>query len=115
MKHLEVLVVTKKTTSVRILNWKVSTVTDAETAIETLQHHPFQVVAISHSISELDRNKLIQLAPVLFSSAILMEFKDENNLSEQVKTAYWSKRRPDSKRNYLDNSFEITLAHSINN
>ncbi len=114
MKHLEVLVVTKNTTLPRILNWKVSTVNNVETAIEKLQQRPYKVVAISDKIDKTDKIKLQQLAPVLFNNVLLVDYSEEANLSDKVKSAYWSKNKPGVRRNFLDNSFEIKLANSIN-
>ena len=114
MKHLEVLVVTKNTTDLKVLNWKVSTVTNVETAIEKLQNRPYQVVAISNDISKTDRAKLDQIVALLFTNTILVAYTNETTLAEQVKSAYWSKNKPGASRNYLDNSFEIKLACSLN-
>ena len=113
MKHLDLLVVTKNTNVPRILNWKVSTVNQVETAIENLQQKPYKVVAISTDITESDKKKLYRLSSVLFDDVILVEYTDDSTLEEAVKTAYWSKNKPGLERNYLDNSFEIKLANSI--
>ena len=113
MRHLEVLVVTEKTTETRVLNWKVSTVTDVETAIENVQQRPYQVVAISNTISEMDRTKLHLILPVLYNDILVVDYIDDANVSEIVKNAYWGKNKPHATRNYLDNSFEMTLANSL--
>jgi DNA-binding NtrC family response regulator len=113
MRHLEVLVVTEKTTETRVLNWKVSTVTDVETAIENVQQRPYQVVAISNTISEMNRTKLHLILPVLSNDILVVDYTADANVSEIVKNAYWSKNKPHATRNYLDNSFEMTLANSL--
>lgn len=114
MRHLEVLVLTNSTTIPRILNWKVSVVQTTEIAIEQLQQRPYKVVAISKEISDIDKLKLSTLMPVLFSDVVLVEYTTEATIAETVKTAYWSKNKPARSSNYLDNSFEIKLANSIN-
>jgi hypothetical protein len=114
MRHLEVLVFTKNTTTVRILNWQVSIVNNVETAIEKLQQRPYKVLAISKQISELETIKLQQLAPVLFNNVIVVEYAEDSTLEEKIKTAYWSKNSPRVERVYLDNSFAIKLANSLN-
>lgn len=114
MRHLEVLVFTKNTTTPRILNWKVSTANNVETAIEKLQQRPFKVVAISSDISDSDKMKLNRLASILFDAIIMVEYSNETDLAKKVKTAYWSKNKPGYANTYLDNSFEIKLANSIN-
>lgn len=114
MKHLEVLVFTNNTLTPRIINWKVATVNQVEVAIEKLQQRPYNVVAISKAVSNSDKMKLQRLISILFDSMIVVEYNNETDVSEKVKTAYWSVHRPDTKRDYLDNAFEIKLAHSIN-
>lgn len=114
MKHLEVLVVTDKIATPKVLNWRVSITNNIETAVERLQLQPYKVVAISNTFNETDKRKLSQLLPVLNSHSILVEFSDDKNLSESIKTAYWRKNKPSFKRNYLDNSFEIKLVNSVN-
>ncbi|MEW4924632.1 hypothetical protein [Algibacter sp. 2305UL17-15] len=114
MRHLEVLVLTNSTKVPRILNWKVSTVSNVEIAIEKLQERPYKVVAISTEIAESDKLKLYRLASVLFDNQILVEYTDDSTLEETVKSAYWSKNKPGNASHYLDNSFEIKLANSIN-
>ncbi|WP_034045510.1 hypothetical protein [Wocania ichthyoenteri] len=114
MRHLEALVLTNSTTIPRILNWKVSTVSNVETIIEKLQQRPYKVLVISTEISESDKKKLYRLTSVLFENIILVEYTDDSNLEEAVKTAYWSNNKPGNSRNYLDNSFEIKLANRIN-
>lgn len=111
MRHLEVLVFTNSTIVPRILNWKVSTVSNVEIIIEKLQQRPYKVLAISTKISQSDKKKLYRLKSVLFENIILVEYTDNSNLEEAVKTTYWSKNKPDNSRNYLDNSFEIKLAN----
>lgn len=111
MRHLEILVLTNSTSIPRILNWKVSTVSNVEIIIEKLQQRPYKVLAISTKVSESDKKKLYRLKSVLFENIILVEYTDNSNLEEAVKTAYWSKNKPDNPRNYLDNSFEIKLAN----
>lgn len=114
MRHLKTLVVTESTTMPKILNWQVSTVSNVETAIEKLHQQPYNVLAISEEINEIDRNKLKKIITVLFPEAIVVTYKEETTLSENVKKAYWSKNKPGAQRNYLDNSFEIKLACSLN-
>jgi len=114
MKHLEVLVLTSSTSVSKILNWKVSSVNNVETAIEKLQQRPYKVVAISKEISKTDRTKLNRITSVLFDELIVVDFKSDSALAETVKAAYWSKNKPAATPNYLDNSFEIKLANSIN-
>ncbi|WP_028891957.1 hypothetical protein [Tenacibaculum sp. 47A_GOM-205m] len=114
MRHLKTLVVTKNTTMPKILNWQVSTVSNVETAIEKLYQQSYSVLAISEGINEIDRNKLKKIITVLFPEAIVVVYKNETTLSENVKKAYWSKNKPGAQRNYLDNSFEIKLAYSLN-
>ncbi|WP_452219586.1 hypothetical protein [Lacinutrix salivirga] len=113
MKHLEVLVLTEKTTVPKILNWKVSIVNTIETAIEKLQQKPYKVVAVSKAIDAVEIRKLIQLLPIITSDTILVKYNSDKSLEEVVKTAYWSKNKPNAKRKVLDNSFEIKLANSI--
>ncbi|AUC81420.1 hypothetical protein [Lacinutrix sp. Bg11-31] len=113
MKHLEVLVVTKYTTTQRILNWQVFTVDTIETAIEKLQQQPYKVVAISHNFNEVDKRKLNQILSILDNTIILVEYNNDKSLSETVKASYWPKNKPGAERNYLDNWFEIKLANSI--
>lgn len=113
MKHLEVLVITKNTTTPRVLNWKVSTVNNVEIAIEKLQQKPYKVVVISTEIEAVDKLKLCRLIAVLFDHQIVVEYTDDKTLAETVKRAYWSKNRPGRSSDYLDNSFEIKLANSI--
>ncbi|MBJ6366734.1 hypothetical protein [Snuella sedimenti] len=114
MRHLEVMVVTEQTTAQNILNWKVTTVTNVETAIERLQQRPYKVVAISDTIPKTEKSKLHQITAVLYDDTIIVEFGNDTPLAETVKKAYWSKNKPGSQRHYLDNSFEIQLANSIN-
>lgn len=114
MKHLEVLVITKNTTIPKILNWKVSTINNVETAIEKLQVQPYAILAISNTIDEIDKVKVQQIAPVLSKHTIVVDYTSDNLLSEIVKTAYWSKNKPDATRAYLDNAFELQLANSLN-
>ncbi len=114
MRHLEVLVVSKDTTIPRILNWKVSTVDTIEMAIEKIQQRPYNVVAISNKFNRIDKVKLSQVVSVLSDNAILVEYTDNKILAETVKAAYWRANKPSSQSNYLDNSFEITLANRIN-
>ena len=114
MRHLNALVVTQNTTMAKILNWQVSTVTNVETAIEKLHQQAYKVLAISKDIKEIDKNKLQKIITVLFPEAIIVEYKDETTLSESVKQGYWSKNKPGIQRNYLDNSFEMKLACSLN-
>jgi hypothetical protein len=113
MRHLEVLVFTKSTTTPSVLNWKVTTVNEMETVIEKLQQRPYKVVAISKDMSDTDKLKLRRLASVLFNQLILVDYDDEATLADTVKTAYWSKNKPDAARHYLDNAFELKLANSI--
>ena len=113
MKHLEVLVFTKSTTTPKILNWKVSTVDNVETVIENLQQRPYKVVAISKEISAIDKIKLNRLASLLFDTLIVVEYNNEADLTEKVNTGYWSKNKPGSSNTYLDNAFEIKLTNSI--
>lgn len=114
MKHSEVLVVTENTTTPKILNWKVSTVNNVETAIEKLQNQSFKVVAISTNMSQIDKNKLQQMVAILFTNVVYVEYQDEEAIAHIVNTAYWAKNKPNFKRRYLDNSFEIKLAYSLN-
>lgn len=114
MRHLEVLVITKDTTTPKILNWKVSTVNNVETAIEKLQAQPYAILAISNTIDEIDKIKVQQIAPVLSKQIIVVSYNIDSLLSEIVKTAYWSKNKPDVAREYLDNAFELQLANSLN-
>ncbi|WP_440121610.1 hypothetical protein [Tenacibaculum sp. Ill] len=113
MRHLNALVVTQNTTMAKILNWQVSTVTNVETAIEKLHQQTYNVLAISKETKEVDKNKLQKIITVLFPNAILVEFNNESTLSESVKNGYWSKNKPQLKRSYLDNSFDIELASSL--
>jgi len=113
MRHSEVLVITQNTKTPRILNWKVSTVNNVETAIEKLQQRPYKVVAISSEISETDQLKLSRLITILFDEIILVTYSDVSTLSEKVSRSYWSKKTPNATSNYLDNSFEMKLASSI--
>ncbi|TDQ25561.1 hypothetical protein [Tenacibaculum caenipelagi] len=114
MRHLKTLVVTKNTTMPKILNWQVSTVSNVETAIEKLYQQTYKVLAISKDTKEIDKNKLQKIITVLFPEAIIVEYKDEAALSKSVKQGYWSKNKPEMKRNYLDNSFEMKLSCSLN-
>ncbi|WP_428740352.1 hypothetical protein [Tenacibaculum sp.] len=114
MRHLKTLVVTKNTTMPKILNWQVSTVSNVETAIEKLYQQPYKVLAISKDTKDIDKNKLQKIITVLFPESIIVEYKDEAALSESVKQGYWSKNKPEMQRNYLDNSFEMKLACSLN-
>lgn len=114
MRHLEVLVVSKDTTVSRILNWKISTVYTIEIAIEKMQQRPYNVVAISNKFNIEDKAKLSQIISILYDEAILVEYDDDKTLAETVKAAYWSANKPKNQNNYLDNSFEIKLANSIN-
>ena len=114
MKHLEVLVVTEKTIISKILNWKMDTVKCVESAIEKLHQCPYKVVAVSNDIKEIDKLKLAQIISVLFNEVIFVTYNEELSLSETVKSAYWSKNKPRVNRTYLDNSFEIKLANSLN-
>lgn len=114
MRHLEVLVVTKNTTKPRILNWKVSTVSHVETALETLQQRPYKVVAISNTITEIEKIKFNKIVSILWSDVIIVAYNHDDTLAEIVKAAYWSTNKPRADRNYLDNSFDIKLASSIN-
>jgi|SRR5690554_2252328 len=114
MRHQNVLVFTNSTTDLRILNWNVSTVNHIETAIEALQLQPYKVVAMSKEISKTDQLKLRALASILCSEVILVAYTDEASLSETVISAYKSQKKPRNTINYLDNSFEIALANSLN-
>ncbi|WP_162880258.1 hypothetical protein [Mariniflexile rhizosphaerae] len=114
MKHSEVLVVTENTTTPKILNWKVSTVNNVETAIEKLQNQSFKVVAISTNMSQIDKNKLQQMVAILSTNVVYVEYPDEERIAHIVNAAYWAKNKPNFKRRYLDNSFEIKLAYSLN-
>jgi hypothetical protein len=114
MRHLEVLVVTPQTTTSKILNWKVSNVSNVEIAIEKLQQRPYKVVAINKTIAAIDKTKFKQIATILNTDAIVVEYTDDNTLADTVKRAYWSTHTPQRERNYLDNAFEIKLANSIN-
>ncbi|MDG5491581.1 hypothetical protein [Psychroserpens sp. SPM9] len=113
MRHLEVLVFTKNTTTPNILNWNVSTVTDVETAIEKLQQRPYKVVAISEAMSNSDKMKLNRLISIISDTMIVVNYNEGTDLAQKVKTAYWSKNKPGAARQYLDNAFEIQLANSI--
>lgn len=113
MRHLEVLVVTPKTTIPKVLNWKVTMVNTAEIAIEKIQQKPYQVIAISSKVNEFENNKLNQIAKLLSKDILVVNFDDVANLSNTIKRAYWTKNKPNTTGNYLDNSFEIKLANSI--
>ncbi|WP_225036964.1 hypothetical protein [Winogradskyella sp. SM1960] len=114
MRHLKVLVVTRDTTIPKVLNWKVSTVNAVEIAIEKLQQQAYNVVAISNTFNIEDKSKLSQVISILYDDATLVEYTDNKTISETVKTSYWRKNKPNTQSNYLDNSFEIKLANSIN-
>ena len=113
MRHSEVLVVTKSTTTPSIINWKVSTTNNVDTAIEKLQQHPYKVVAISNTYPEAEKLKLRQILTVLENQAIILEFKEESNLELEVKTAYFANKKLNFRSNYLDNSFKIKLANRL--
>lgn len=113
MRHLEVLVFTENTTLPKILNWNVSTVNNVETAIEKLQQRPYKVVAISKDMPKTDQLKLRRLTSLLFDTVILVEYTNDSMLADTVTRAYWSRNKPNTERNYLDNSFEMRLANSI--
>lgn len=113
MKHLEVLIITENNTRPKILNWKVSIVNNIETAIEKLQQQSYKVIVISNSFNKMDKKKLRQIT-TFYNDVILVDYNDNKNLAEIVKRAYWLRNKPDNKSNYLDNSFEIKLANSLN-
>ncbi|GGH42224.1 hypothetical protein IA57_12045 [Mangrovimonas yunxiaonensis] len=113
MRHLKTLVVTKHATRPSILNWQVLTVDNVETAIEKFQQDTYHVLAISENINETDSNKLKKIITMLSPEAIILDYKDEGILSDEVKTAYWSKNKPGMQRRYLDNAFDIKLACSL--
>lgn len=113
MRHSEVLVVTKNTTTPSIINWKVSTTNNVDTAIEKVQQRPYKVVAISNTYTEAERLKLRQILTVLKNQAIILEYKDELTLETEVKTAYFANKKLNFGSSYLDNSFEIKLANRL--
>ncbi|ALJ04151.1 hypothetical protein APS56_02845 [Pseudalgibacter alginicilyticus] len=114
MKHLEVLVVAKHTGIPKILNWKVTVENRVETVVEKLYQIPYKVVAISDELADTDKLKLIKIISLLFNELIWLTYHDKTALAETVKTAYWTKKRPSSNQNYLDNLIEIKLAHNLN-
>lgn len=114
MRHLEVLVVTEKTTKVKVLNWKVSVVNNVEIAIEKLQQRSYKVVAISDEISKTDKSKLQQIINVLFENITVIVYNNDETLAKMIKNAYWNKYRPNVDNKYLDNAFEIQLAYKLN-
>lgn len=113
MIHQEVLVITDKNTSPKILNWKVSTVDAVETAIEKLQYNTYKIIALSNSLPRTEKSKLKRITTILFENTIVVKFSNNLTLPEKINRAYWSKNKP-KKNYYLDNSFEIKLASSIN-
>lgn len=113
MRHSEVLVITENTTTPTILNWKVSTVSSVDSAIEKVQLRPYKVVAIANTFKDAEKAKLRQIVQILDEKLIVVEYTDESSLTLNVKTAYFANKKLNSKSNYLDNSFELKLATSL--
>lgn len=109
MRNLEVLVVNPLLETAKVLNWKVTTTKNVDAAIEKIQTSAFKVLAIHHSIDELEKSRLKKLSQILDAELIMIEFKYSEDLDRMVNETYWETKKYVTHAVYHDNSFGLEL------
>ncbi len=109
MRNLEVLVVNPLLETAKVLNWKVITTKNVDAAIEKIQTSAFKVLAIHHSIDELEKARLKKLSSILDADLVVIEFENSQDLDRMVNENYWKTKKYHTNTVYHDNSFGLEL------
>lgn len=113
MRNLEVLVVNPLLETAKVLNWKVITTKNVDAAIEKIQTSAFKVLAIHHSIDELEKTRLRKLSQILDADLVVVEFEYSQDLDRMVNETYWETKKYATHAVYHDNSFGLELSDFI--
>lgn len=113
MRNLEVLVVNPLLETAKVLNWKVTTTKNVDAAIEKIQTSAFKVLAIHHSIDELEKSRLKKLSQILNAELIVIEFEYSEDLDRMVNETYWETKKYAIHAVYHDNPFGLELNNLI--
>ncbi|WP_417363131.1 hypothetical protein [Galbibacter sp.] len=113
MKHLKALVISDKKVSAKILNWKLDVIHNVEDALVIIQQQDYRIIAIDNSIAEAEKQKLEAIAKLFNNAVSIVRYNTEEELSDNIMTAFRIQKMASLKHNYMDNAFELELASKL--